>query len=104
MARDKDEDGPRLHTLLCESFVAVFLSQLIHALASCDCHVLFRLVGQRITKQTWGMLFGGGAKKLLRVTTSGTSGGTTPSVAPESEYALRWALREGCVGGVEGMR
>ncbi|EEC14047.1 dual oxidase maturation factor, putative [Ixodes scapularis] len=96
MARDKDEDGPRLHTLLCESFVAVFLSQLIHALASCDCHVLFRLVGQRITKQTWGMLFGGGAKKLLRVTTSGTSGGTTPSVAPESEYALRWALHEGC--------
>ncbi|KAM7285267.1 dmX-like protein 2 [Ixodes scapularis] len=85
MARDKDEDGPRLHTLLCESFVAVFLSQLIHALASCDCHVLFRLVGQRITKQTWGMLFGGGAKKLLRVTTSGTSGGTTPSVAPEKE-------------------
>ncbi|CAN8004947.1 unnamed protein product [Ixodes hexagonus] len=86
MARDKDEDGPRLHTLLCESFVAVFLSQLIHALASCDCHVLFRLVGQRITKQTWGMLFGGGAKKLLRVTMSGAgSSAGTPSMTAESE-------------------
>ncbi|XP_064475038.1 dmX-like protein 2 [Ornithodoros turicata] len=70
MARDKDEDAPRLHTLLCESFVAVYLSQLIHALAACDCHVLFRLVGQRFTQHTWSMLYGGGAKKLLRVSTA----------------------------------
>lgn len=86
MARDKDEDGPRLHTLLCESFVAVYLSQLIHALASCDCHVLYRLVGQRFTQRTWSMLFGGGAKKLLRVSAGGSSGAVTPSAAaPEKE-------------------
>ncbi|XP_077514309.1 rabconnectin-3 alpha isoform X3 [Amblyomma americanum] len=85
MARDKDEDGPRLHTLLCESFVAVYLSQLIHALASCDCHVLYRLVGQRFDQRTWSMLFGGGAKKLLRVSAGGSSGAVTPSAAPEKE-------------------
>ncbi|XP_075752614.1 rabconnectin-3 alpha isoform X1 [Rhipicephalus microplus] len=86
MARDKDEDGPRLHTLLCESFVAVYMSQLIHALASCDCHVLYRLVGQRFTQRTWSMLFGGGAKKLLRVSAGGSSGAVTPSAAaPEKE-------------------
>ncbi|KAH9369978.1 hypothetical protein HPB48_001855 [Haemaphysalis longicornis] len=80
MARDKDEDGPRLHTLLCESFVAVYLSQLIHALASCDCHVLYRLVGQRFTQRTWSALFGGGAKKLLRVSTAASSGAAYPHV------------------------
>ncbi|XP_049518236.1 dmX-like protein 2 isoform X5 [Dermacentor silvarum] len=86
MARDKDEDGPRLHTLLCESFVAVYLSQLIHALASCDCHVLYRLVGQRFNQRAWSMLFGGGAKKLLRVSAGGSSGAVTPSAAaPEKE-------------------
>ncbi|KAL1420955.1 hypothetical protein MTO96_004323 [Rhipicephalus appendiculatus] len=86
MARDKDEDGPRLHTLLCESFVAVYMSQLIHALASCDCHVLYRLVGQRFSQRTWSMLFGGGAKKLLRVSAGGSSGAVTPSAAaPEKE-------------------
>lgn len=81
MARDKDEDAPRLHTLLCESFVAVYLSQLIHALAACDCHVLYRLVGQHFTQQTWSMLFGGGAKKLLRVSTTPSTGGAgSPAV------------------------
>lgn len=70
MARDKDEDSPKLHTLLCEAYVAAYLSQLTYALATCDCHVLYRLVSQNFNEQTWGMLFGGGAKRLLHVATA----------------------------------
>ncbi|KFM72487.1 DmX-like protein 2, partial [Stegodyphus mimosarum] len=67
LAQDKDEDSPRLHTLLCEAFVSVYLSQLIHALCTCDCHVLYRLVGQSFTKESFALLFGGGIKVLLHM-------------------------------------
>lgn len=68
LAKDKDEDAPKLHTLLCESYVAVFVSQLLYALAACDSHILFRLVGKSdITDKEWSSLFGGGAKKLIHV-------------------------------------
>ncbi|XP_023230378.1 dmX-like protein 2 [Centruroides sculpturatus] len=70
MARDKDEDSPKLHTLLCEAYIATYLSQLTYALATCDCHILYRLVSQNFTEKTWGMLFGGGAKRLLHVATA----------------------------------
>nr|XP_042903510.1 dmX-like protein 2 [Parasteatoda tepidariorum] len=69
LAQDKDEDSPKLHTLLCEAFVSIYLSQLIHALSTCDCHVLYRLAGLNFTKDTWALLFGGGAKLLLHVST-----------------------------------
>ena len=42
LAREKDEDAPRLLTLLCEAFVAVYTSLLCYAMAACDSHVLFR--------------------------------------------------------------
>ncbi|XP_053214869.1 dmX-like protein 2 isoform X2 [Panonychus citri] len=78
LARDKDEDSPKLHTLLCESYVAIYLSQLVFALAACDSHVLYRLVGLEFNEQIWGFLFGGGAKKLIHVVTQSKSA-TTPT-------------------------
>lgn len=67
LARDKDEDSPKLHTLLCEAYVAIYMSQLTFAIAACDAHVLYRLVGLEFTESVWGNLFGGGAKKLIHV-------------------------------------
>jgi DmX-like protein len=70
LAREKDEDTPRLNVLLCEAFVASFISLLVYALSTCDCHILYRLVGQRFTDSSWALLYGGGVKKLLRKATS----------------------------------
>ena len=70
LEREKDEDTPRLNVLLCESFVASFMSLLVYALTTCDCHILYRLAGQKFTDATWAMLYGGGVKKLLRKATS----------------------------------
>lgn len=70
LAREKDEDTPRLNVLLCEAFLASFMSLLVYALTTCDCHILYRLVGQQFTDSTWAMLYGGGVKKLLRKATS----------------------------------
>jgi len=67
LAREKDEDTPKLNILLCEAFVATYMSLFIYALSSCDSHILYRLVGQHFDNNTWASLFGGGVKKLLRV-------------------------------------
>ncbi|XP_053977802.1 dmX-like protein 2 isoform X7 [Hylaeus volcanicus] len=67
LAREKDEDTPKLNILLCESFVATYMSLFVYALWSCDSHILYRLVGQCFDNSTWSCLFGGGVKKLLRV-------------------------------------
>ncbi|XP_022241502.1 dmX-like protein 2 isoform X2 [Limulus polyphemus] len=71
LARDKDEDSPKLHTLLCEAFFAVYLSLLVYGIATCDGQILYRLVGQNLSEKTWAMLYGGGAKRLLHVVTGG---------------------------------
>lgn len=39
-------------------------------MSTCDCHILYRLVGQKFTDATWALLYGGGVKKLLRKATS----------------------------------
>uniref|UniRef100_A0A6B2EFJ9 Putative rabconnectin n=1 Tax=Phlebotomus kandelakii TaxID=1109342 RepID=A0A6B2EFJ9_9DIPT len=70
LAREKDEDTPRLNVLLCEAFVATFMALLVYALHSCDCHILYRLSGQKFSNNTWASLYGGGVKKLLRKATS----------------------------------
>ena len=67
LAREKDEDTPKLNILLCEAFVATYMSLFVYALWSCDSHILYRLVGQHFGNNTWSCLFGGGVKKLLRV-------------------------------------
>uniref|UniRef100_A0A1B6DAH6 Uncharacterized protein n=2 Tax=Clastoptera arizonana TaxID=38151 RepID=A0A1B6DAH6_9HEMI len=70
LAREKDEDTPRLNILLCEAFVAAYMSLMVYAVSTCDCHILYRLSGQKFNDQTWALLFGGGVKKLLRVAQS----------------------------------
>ncbi|KYN36646.1 DmX-like protein 2 [Trachymyrmex septentrionalis] len=60
LAREKDEDTPKLNILLCEAFVATYMSLFIYALSSCDSHILYRLVGQHFDNNTWASLFGGG--------------------------------------------
>ncbi|KAL1117871.1 hypothetical protein AAG570_004184 [Ranatra chinensis] len=86
LAREKDEDIPKLNVLLCESFVATFMALSVYALATCDCHILFRLAGQYFSDQTWAILFGGGVKKLLRVAQlgSGSNIEREPSVSSDS--------------------
>ncbi|XP_055631831.1 dmX-like protein 2 isoform X2 [Toxorhynchites rutilus septentrionalis] len=70
LAREKDEDTPRLNILLCESFVATYMALFVYALTTCDCHILYRLAGQNFSDYTWSTLYGGGVKKLLRKATS----------------------------------
>lgn len=71
LAREKDEDTPKLNILLCESFVATYMSLFVYALSSCDSHILYRLVGHHFDNNTWSCLFGGGVKKLLRIASTG---------------------------------
>ncbi|XP_069954424.1 dmX-like protein 2 isoform X5 [Cherax quadricarinatus] len=70
VARERDEDTPKLNLLLCEAFVAVYLSLLIHGLVASDAYVLYRLVARPITEKDWATLFGGGVKKQLKVITN----------------------------------
>uniref|UniRef100_A0A1B6CLX3 RAVE complex protein Rav1 C-terminal domain-containing protein n=1 Tax=Clastoptera arizonana TaxID=38151 RepID=A0A1B6CLX3_9HEMI len=66
LAREKDEDTPRLNILLCEAFVAAYMSLMVYAVSTCDCHILYRLSGQKFNDQTWALLFGGGVKKTIK--------------------------------------
>ena len=67
--RDKDEETPSLNVLLCEAYVAIYMSLLSYALATCDPHILYRLLGQNPTQQYWSSIFGGGSKNTLHITT-----------------------------------
>lgn len=83
IAREKDDDIPRLNVLLCESFVGIFVSLFVYGIAACDCHILYRLCGQRFSNQTWATLYGGGVKKLLRRGTTRQSTLNLSSTQPE---------------------
>lgn len=65
LAREKDEDVPKLNVLLLESFVSTYMALFIYSLSTCDSRLLYRLSGQSFTNETWSTLFGGGMKKLL---------------------------------------
>ena len=67
--RDKDDDAPNLCVLLCETYIAVYMSLLLYGLSTCDCHMLYRLASQQPTQAGWTQLFGGGTKKLIKVET-----------------------------------
>lgn len=67
LARERDHDTPKPTILLCEAFTAVYLSLLVHGLTTFDADVLYRLVSHVVDVSTWNMLFGGGVKKLLKV-------------------------------------
>lgn len=99
LARDKDEDTPRLNVLLCEAFVSTFMSLLVYAMSTCDCHIMYRLAGQRFSDTSWALLFGGGVKKLLRKATSHVQAAQqlaqmqqqmTGAETPESDQTGMW--------------
>lgn len=69
LASEKDEDIPKLNVLLLESFVATYVSLATYALVTCDSRILYRLVANKFSTDTWSTIFGGGMKKLLRKAT-----------------------------------
>jgi hypothetical protein len=92
--REKDDEAPNLVVLLCETYVAIYMSLLCYALASCDAQILYRLVAQKITPNYWSHIFGGGAKKVINVETS--HGHTPLSHQPSvSFFCLRFNLTGG---------
>lgn len=62
----QDEDQPRLNVLLCEAVVAVYLSLLIHALATNSSNELFRLAAHPLNNRMWAAVFGGGVKLVVK--------------------------------------
>lgn len=62
----QDEDQPKLNILLCEAVIAVYLSLLIHALATNSCNELFRLAAHPLNSRMWAAVFGGGVKLLVK--------------------------------------
>ncbi|XP_006831710.1 PREDICTED: dmX-like protein 2 isoform X3 [Chrysochloris asiatica] len=62
----QDEDQPKLNILLCEAVVAVYLSLLIHALATNSSNELFRLAAHPLNNRMWAAVFGGGAKLVVK--------------------------------------
>ncbi|XP_057624563.1 dmX-like protein 2 isoform X5 [Chionomys nivalis] len=62
----QDEDQPKLNVLLCEAVVAVYLSLLIHALATNSSNELFRLAAHPLNHRMWAAVFGGGVKLVVK--------------------------------------
>lgn len=102
LAREKDEDSPKLNILLCEAFVATYMSLFVYALSSCDSYILYRLVGQKFDNNTWSCLFGGGVKKLVKIaSSSGTVSSRTsgPNVCVERTDSISGDI-QAAAGGV----
>jgi len=57
LAREKDEDVPKLNVLLLESFVSTYMALFIYSLSTCDSRLLYRLSGQSFNNETWSTLF-----------------------------------------------
>ncbi|XP_063782145.1 dmX-like protein 2 isoform X1 [Pseudophryne corroboree] len=62
----QDEDQPKLNILLCEAVVAVYVSLLIHALATDSSTELFRLAAHPLNNRMWAAVFGGGVKLVVK--------------------------------------
>lgn len=52
--------------LLCEAVVAVYVSLLIHALATDSSTELFRLAAHPLNNRMWAAVFGGGVKLVVK--------------------------------------
>ena len=70
LAAEKDEDAPKLHILLVEALLSVYVALLLHALTMYEANLLYRVVAHLPRESMWPALFGGGLKKLIRVATS----------------------------------
>ncbi|XP_015198420.2 dmX-like protein 2 isoform X3 [Lepisosteus oculatus] len=67
LASAQDEDQPKLNIMLCEAVVAVYLSLLIHGLATHSSNELFRLAAHPLNSRMWAAVFGGGAKLIVKM-------------------------------------
>ncbi|XP_017016237.2 dmX-like protein 2 [Drosophila takahashii] len=85
LAREKDEDVPKLNVLLLESFVSTYMALFIYSLSTCDSRLLYRLSGQSFNNDTWSTLFGGGMKKLLIKPAQPSGGGGGAATGSTSE-------------------
>ena len=83
--RDKVDDTPGLVVLLCETYTAVYLALLVYGLATCDCHILYRLVTHAPSPAVWAQIFGGGARKILSVDSAPSPANSQPSMRGISE-------------------
>ncbi|KAK6180445.1 hypothetical protein SNE40_012599 [Patella caerulea] len=70
LAREKDEDAPKLNILLCEALLAVYVSLLVNGLSTYDPLLLYRLVAHKFDEQTWCALFGGGVRTIIKANNS----------------------------------
>lgn len=52
--------------LFLESFIAVYLALLVTALNTCNCHLLYRLVGHKFSTLSWELMFGSNGKSVLK--------------------------------------
>ena len=66
LAREKDEDAPKLNILLTESLLAVYVSLLVNGLSTYDPLLLYRLVAHKFDEKMWSCLFGGGSRTVLK--------------------------------------
>ncbi|XP_060557818.1 dmX-like protein 2 isoform X5 [Ruditapes philippinarum] len=94
LAREKDEDSPKLNILLTECLVAVYVSLVINALATYDCFLLYRLTAHKFDTQMWSSLFGGGVKTMIKL------GSTSPRLGKKTDdlYNKRIALNRKIMG------
>ena len=88
IAKQQDEDCPRVHILLCESLLAIYMALFIHALATYECNLLYRLTAHAFSHTMWPTIFGGGMKKLVHVVT-----------APEQTGGSYGAMTQSCIVG-----
>ncbi|GFS07033.1 DmX-like protein 2 [Elysia marginata] len=66
LAREKDDDSPRINIMLTEALISVYMSLLISGLSMYDSQMLYRLVANKLDTQTWNALFGGGNKMAIK--------------------------------------
>ncbi|XP_044259839.1 dmX-like protein 2 isoform X3 [Tribolium madens] len=95
LAREKDEDTPRLTVILCEAFSATYLALVLYGLSTCDCVILFHVTAHVFNQDVWGQLFGGGIKKLLR---TASIGGVQPNTAPPGSQSTQATPTEEMTG------
>nr|CAH7714409.1 unnamed protein product [Callosobruchus chinensis] len=54
LAREKDEDTPRLTVILCEAFTAVYMALLLYGLVSHDPVILYHVTAHNFDPDVWG--------------------------------------------------
>ncbi|KAM4746857.1 dmX-like protein 2 isoform 2-T2 [Rhinophrynus dorsalis] len=90
----QDEDQPKLNIMLCEAVVAVYVSLLIHALATDSSTELFRLAAHPLNSRMWAAIFGGGVKLVVKPRKPPESPPAIPALSEEiDKHRRRFNMR-----------